>query len=151
MRVCSQSRGLFLTSRRDKLVFPVKEAGAIKWAHKGGRFVVSLPSVIYNGKTQLTEPHRGNIITDFSYEVFKADKPELYYGTYRCIKKVTVDWDVLASFGQEVSTEFHARANLPSNEMMSLWHPSWTVSWSRKISPPQPSPHSFKICTRVAF
>jgi len=76
--------------------------------------VVSLPPVIYNGKTQLTEPYRGNIVTDLSYGVFGADKPDVYYGTYKCVKKVAMDWDTLASFGQEVSTSFYPHLDLPS-------------------------------------
>ena len=63
--------------------------------------------MVYNGKTQLTEPFRANIVTDFPYEVFGEDKHNVYYGTYWCAKRVTMDWDVLVSFGQEVSTRFH--------------------------------------------
>ena len=44
---------------------------------------------------QLTVPFRANIVTDFSYEVFGEDKHNVYYGTYRCAKRVTMDWDVL--------------------------------------------------------
>lgn len=115
--------------------------------------MVSLPSVIYNGKTQLTEPYRGNIVTDFSYGVFKSDKSDVYYGTYRCIKKVPMDWDTLASFGQEVSTRLHIRANFlsPSDDMMSLWHLSWAGLLLRGISPPQRSSRSFNTCTRLAL
>jgi len=79
----------------------------IKWADEGGRFVVCLPSVVYNGKTQLTEPFGGNLVTNFLYEVPGADN--VYYGTYRCIEKVTIDWDVLTSFGWEVSSGFCPR------------------------------------------
>jgi hypothetical protein len=94
---------------RDKLIFPAWEVGAMKWADEGGRFVISLPSVIYNGKTQRTEPFRINIVTDSSYEVFVADKKAVYYhGSYRCIKRVPMDWEVLASLGQTVSTELRA-------------------------------------------
>ena len=96
--------GPFLTPPRDNHIFPTKEAGAIKWADKGGRFIVSLPSVIYNGKTQLTEPFRGDVVTDFLYDVFGADKQRVYYGTYQCVKRVPMNWEVLASFSQEVST-----------------------------------------------
>lgn len=95
---------------RDKHVFPTKEAGAIKWADRGGRFVVFLPSVIYNGKTQLTEPFPDNIVTGLSYEVFGEDEHRVHYGTYQCIKRVSMDWDALTSFGQEVSTGLHTRA-----------------------------------------
>jgi hypothetical protein len=65
--------------------------------------VVALPSVIYNGKTQLTEPFHGNIVTDFLYEVF-VDANATYYGSYRCIKRAPVEWNVLTSLGQGVST-----------------------------------------------
>ena len=106
-----QGRGLILMQPRDKNIFPAEEAGVIKWADEGGRFVVSSPSVVYNGAAQLSEPFRGNITTDFSYEVFGADSQHVYYGTYRCIKRVSMDWDVLMSFGQEVSTGFNTRTN----------------------------------------
>ena len=92
--------------QRDSYIFPAEEAGAIKWADKGGRFVVSLPSVIYDGKKQLTEPFNGNIVTDFSYEVFGAGQRNVHYGTYRCIKRFTAGWEVLESFGPEVSARF---------------------------------------------
>ena len=67
----------------------------IKWADEGGRFVVSLPSVIYNGRKQLTEPFHGNIIPDLSYEVYGGDGNNVHYGRYRCIKRVPMGWDVL--------------------------------------------------------
>ena len=76
---------------RDEYAFPVKEAGAIKWADKGGRFVVFLPPVIYNAKKQLTEPFHDNIVTDLLYEVFWEDQHNVYYGTYQCIKRVPID------------------------------------------------------------
>ena len=115
--------------------------------------MVSLPSVIYNGQTQLTEPYRGNIVTGSSYGVFRGEKSDVYYGTYRCIKKVPIDWDTLVSFGQEVSTRCRARVNLPSSSdgVMSLWHLSLTGSWSRGIPAPQRSSRSFNICTRLAL
>ena len=82
--------------------------------------------MIYDGKKQLTEPFTGNIFTDISYKVFGAENRNVYYGTYRCIKRVRVDWEVLASFGREVSARF--AWNPPSNEVVSLWHPSWAES-----------------------
>ncbi|KAF9778173.1 hypothetical protein BJ322DRAFT_1114425 [Thelephora terrestris] len=91
--------------RKDNNIFPLKEAGAIKWADQGGRFVVALPSVIYNGKTQLTEPFHGNVVTDFLYEVF-VDANATYYGSYRCIKRAPVEWNVLTSLGQGFVTSF---------------------------------------------
>lgn len=66
--------------------------------------MISLPSVIYNGKAQLTELFHGHVVTDSVYEVFVADKDITYHGSYRCLKRAQMDWDILASFGQAVST-----------------------------------------------
>jgi len=70
--------------------------------------VVSLPSVVYNGRKQVTEPFRGDIIPDLSYEVFGGDENNVYYGRYRCIKRVPMGWDILSSFGKEVSTRLRS-------------------------------------------
>ena len=102
------SRSILIFSK-DKYAFPTKEAGAIVWAQERGRSVISLPSVVYNGRTQLREPFKSDIITGLSYELFLSgsnipEKNITYFGSYQCVEKVPVDWSVMTSLGGGVST-----------------------------------------------
>lgn len=116
------------------------EIGAIRWADKGERSVVLSPSVIYNnGKIQRTELPPANIVTDLLYETFSEDGRHVYYGTYRCIKRIPVDWDILTSFGKEVSTRLHTRMQNPRpNDIDSFF--DRVVVWRDFVPPVIVSP-----------
>ena len=147
----SQSRDLFLMLLRNEFIFPAKEAGAIKWADRNKRFVVSPPLVMHSGKRQPAVPFLLSIIGDLSHEDFEGEEQTVYYGTYRCIKNVSTDWGVPTSFGQEVSTRLCTRGKYTPNDMTSLWIPSSIESRSRKISSLQPLSRSFNTCMRLTL
>ena len=92
--------------QRGKELFSTSSPHSIIWANEGGGCVVPLPSVLYNGKTQASEPLRHRPVENHSYEFFGVDERghhRTYHGTYRCIKLVTIDWEQLMSLDQEVS------------------------------------------------
>ena len=77
--------------------------------------------MVYDGQKQSTEPPPRTIVTDFLYEVFVLeDKTIFYCGSYRCIKKTPIDWDVLTSLGQEVSTVIFPILKAMPDEVISL-------------------------------
>ena len=92
--------------QRGRERFSTSSPHSIIWANEGGGCVVPLPSVLYNGKSQASEPFRHKPVENHSYEFFGVDERchhRAYHGTYRCIKVVTIDWEQLMSLDQEVS------------------------------------------------
>jgi len=78
----------------------------IMWANEGGGCVVPLPSVLYNGKSQIADQFRDIPIANHSYEFCGVDERgqnRTYHGTYRCIRVVATDWERLASLDLKVS------------------------------------------------
>ena len=70
--------------------------------------MVPLPSVVYNGRSQIAEPFYDKPISKRSYEFCGVDdqgKNRTYHGTYRCIRVVATDWEQLAALDQKVSAE----------------------------------------------
>lgn len=69
--------------------------------------MVPLPSVVYNGKNQTTEAFRRKPVANHSYEFCGVDKSNrrsrVYYGTYHCVRVITIDWEQLMALDQEVS------------------------------------------------
>ena len=99
----SRSFGRLLMKQSHKYILSANGANTIKWANQGGGCVVPYPPVVYNGRKHLAEKSRKETIEGRSYELFGVDGHCIYYGTYRCIKVATMDWDELKSLGQEVS------------------------------------------------
>lgn len=92
--------------QRGREFFSTSVPHGIIWADEGGGCVVPLPSVLYNGKSQASEPLRDKPVANHSYEfcgVDERNQHRTYHGTYRCIKVVTIDWEQLMFLDQEVS------------------------------------------------
>ena len=101
-RVCPLPKALL----RGGEFFSANSPHGILWADEGGGCVVPLPSVLYNGKSQIAEPFRDKPIANRSYEFCGVDErghSRTYHGTYRCIRVVAIDWERLASLDQKVS------------------------------------------------
>lgn len=65
-----------------------------------------LPSVLYNGKTQINELLRDTPVANRSYEFCGVDERNhrrTYHGTYRCIEVIKTDWEQLKSLDPGVS------------------------------------------------
>ena len=97
----------------------------IKWANDGGGCVVPCPPVVYNGGKNLAERARKGVTENGLYELFGADGDCNYYGTYRCIKVTTMDWDRLKSLGQEVRGRFLLYKITPPEGSISSRVPFW--------------------------
>ena len=70
---------------------------------------------------------RKETIENCLYELFGVDEHCTYYGSYRCIKMVSMDWTELTSLGQEVSSCIcYSFETPPPNKFMSLRRPFWT-------------------------
>lgn len=74
----------------------------IKWVNGGGACVIPFPPVIYNGQKHVVETSRNETAENCLYELFGVNGHRVYYGTFRCIKLVIMDWTDLTSLGQEV-------------------------------------------------
>jgi len=87
--------------------FSTNSPHGIIWANEGsGGCVVPLPSVVYNGKSQVVDSFHDKPIANHSYEFCGVDErgqSRTYHGTYRCIRVVATDWERLASLDQKVS------------------------------------------------
>jgi len=94
-------------AQRGDEFFYVNSLDGIIWADEGGGCVVPLPSVVYNGKSQMTEAFRRKPVANHSYEFCGIDEDErygrAYHGTYRCIRVIKIDWEQLVSLDQKVS------------------------------------------------
>ena len=85
----------------------------IKWANEGGACVVPFPPVVCMGNHGSLSRSRGERIENCLHELFGVDGRCTYYGSYRCIKIVTMDWAELTSLGQEVSSHICYPLGLP--------------------------------------
>lgn len=84
------------------------------------------PPVVYDGGRHVVERACKGIIENGSYELFGVDGGCTYYGTYRCIKVTTMDWDKLKSLGQEVRGRSLSLCQItPSEEVISSRGPFW--------------------------
>jgi len=80
--------------------------------------VVPLPSILYNGKNQSSEPLRHRPVANRSYEFCGVDERNhhrTYHGTYRCTKVVKTDWEQLRSLDQKVADSFLGRVVIEVN------------------------------------
>ncbi|KAF9778183.1 hypothetical protein BJ322DRAFT_501297 [Thelephora terrestris] len=100
-------RGVTIETRKGKSILYVNGDNTIQWANKGGGCVVPFPPAIYNGKTHVVEQSHNGTVENRPFELFGADGHVIYYGTYRCIKVVSMNWGALIScLGQEFSNAF---------------------------------------------
>ncbi|KAF9651392.1 hypothetical protein BDM02DRAFT_3184644 [Thelephora ganbajun] len=92
--------------------FSAGDPHGIIWADEGGGCVVPLPSVVYNGKSQIAEQLGDKPIANRSYEFCGVDKRNhrrTYHGTYRCVKVTTTDWKHLVFLDQKFAEHFLGR------------------------------------------
>ena len=68
--------------------------------------MVPFPPAVYSGSTHAVEKIHKGTVENRSFELFGVDGHLVYYGTYRCIKVVTMDWNALRTLDSEVSTWF---------------------------------------------
>ena len=65
-----------------------------------------------NGNHNNVKRFRKEIIENRLYELFRVDGYCAYYGSFRCIKMVTMDWTEFMSLGQEVSSRIRYPSRL---------------------------------------
>ena len=67
--------------------------------------MIPLPPVVYNGRKHVAEKSPEGSMEGCSYELFGVDGRCIYYGTYSCVKVVTMNWGALSSLGRKVSKQ----------------------------------------------
>ena len=115
-----------LTRRSKKTILSVNGDNIIKWANKGGVCVIPLPPVVYNGRKHVAEKSPKGSMAGRTYELFGVESHCIYYGTYSCVKVVTMNWGALSSLGREVSKHLGCSLKVcPPNKETSSRTPSW--------------------------